>query len=55
MPRKISVRKYVIGIICLPEDVKKLQSLVKKYNYNINILTNNYPPPSLAEVLTHKN
>lgn len=51
MPRKISVKKYVIGVICPQEDSKKLQGVIKKYNYNINVLTNNFPPPTLVEVL----
>ena len=54
MPRKISVRKYVIGIVCPKEDVKKLQSVIKKYNYNINVIVDSQHPPSLAEVLTEK-
>lgn len=55
LPRKISVRKYVIGIVCFQKDSKKLRAIIKKYNYNINVITTNAPPPSLAEVLLQNN
>ena len=53
-PRKISLKKYVIGITCNFADVKtmnKIKKIIKEKGYNMTVMNGNYPVPTIDELM----